>query len=92
ESVFAGTHLSFFYNFLNFSRVEFYLHGSLIYEVNDISSRLYVLIRGRVEVRSAQGNIIAILHPGSLFGNLQNNKAHDKQLISWLNQLQMFSG
>ena len=38
---------------------------SFIYEVNDITDRFYILIRGRAEVKSVEGYRIAVLHPGS---------------------------
>nr|XP_022900850.1 uncharacterized protein LOC111413937 isoform X3 [Onthophagus taurus] len=74
SSIFLQPNENFFRGLLIEAKHELYLKTGIIYQVNDISGDVFILIKGKVEIVGADLNRLETLYVGSVFGNLDNVK------------------
>ncbi|KAF5285727.1 hypothetical protein FQR65_LT02255 [Abscondita terminalis] len=68
--IFAGLPNSVLRNLLLYMQRELILHKGIICKVNDIHDKIYLVVKGQVDVLGADYNHLIFLGKGSLFGNL----------------------
>ena len=72
STVFPKPNEGFFKSLLLDAKHEIYLKTGILYAVNDVNDKIFLLLKGQVEVVGADGNRLVTLFVGSVFGNLDN--------------------